>query len=386
MIKRRDFIKLGGLLASGAFYSHGLSSAAHARADLPDTPRRVNFVYDGSNLTAAEYTDLLMKMADEGKIKEDYYSNGGIVEELENKFANWLGKERAVFMPTGTLANHIAIRTLAGDNCRVIVQEQSHIYNDSGDCVQILSHLNMIPLAKDRVGFSSEEVAEVIQKTDSGRVAMRVGVISIESPVRRQDDRMFNFDEMQKISEMAVSRGIKTHMDGARLFVESVHSGKHPAEYGILFDTVYTSLYKCFNAASGAILAGPKKLMDPLFHTRRMFGGGMPAVWPFAAVALHFVDGFITEYQKALQGARSFFTLLCKDERFRINGFTDGTHIFKLLVSGGNLNVFKNNLAKQNIQLGKPYTQGFVLKINPSLNRQTPENLAKIFSDALDEA
>jgi threonine aldolase len=215
---------------------------------------------------------------------------------------------------------------------------------------------------------------------------MRVGVISVESPVRRQDDRMFGFDEMQKISELAVNRGIRTHMDGARLFVESVHSGKHPAAYGKLFDTVYTSLYKCFNAASGAILAGPKKLMDPLYHTRRMFGGGLPAVWPFAAVALQFVDGFITEYQKALQGARTFFTLLAKDERFSINSYADGTHIFKLLVSGGNLIVFKANLAKQSIQLGNPYPGGFVLKINPSLNRQAPENLAKIFSEALDKA
>jgi hypothetical protein len=122
MIKRRDFIKLGGLLASGVFYSHGLSLVTHDHAKMPDATQRVNFVYDGSALTAAEYADLLMKMADEGKIKEDYYSNGGIVEELENKFAGWLGKERAVFMPTGTLANHIAIRMLAGDNCRVIVE------------------------------------------------------------------------------------------------------------------------------------------------------------------------------------------------------------------------------------------------------------------------
>ncbi len=386
MIKRRDFMKLGSLLASGMFYSPVLSYAADPDTRLKTAGRKVNFIYDGSNLSPIEYSRLLMQMADEGKIKADYYSNGGIVEELENKFASWLGKERAVFMPTGTLANHIAIRSLAGHDRRVIVQEQSHVYNDSGDCVQTLSNLNLIPLGKNRVDFTVDEVEEVIRKTASGRVAMQVGVISIESPVRRQNDRMFSFGEMKKITDFAQQQGIRTHLDGARLFVEAVHNGIMPSDYGKLFNTVYTSLYKCFNASSGAILAGPKELMDPLYHTRRMFGGGLPAVWPFAAVALHFVDGFMDEYKKALDTARTFFTLLRKDERFRIQSFPGGTHIFGLSVSGGDLEKFKNNLEKRNVQLGNPHKEGFSLKINPSINRQTPRMLADMFKGALDSA
>ena len=75
-------------------------------------------------LTPKEYADLLMRLADKGKIKPDFYSNGGVVEELEHKFAHLLGKEAAVFMPTGTLANHIAIRRLAENNRRVIVPDK----------------------------------------------------------------------------------------------------------------------------------------------------------------------------------------------------------------------------------------------------------------------
>ena len=79
-------------------------------------------------------------------LKEDSYSVGGTVEQLEKKCAEMLGKEAAVFMPTGTLANHLAIRKLCGVKPRAIVQEQSHLYNDSGDCVTRLSNINLIPL------------------------------------------------------------------------------------------------------------------------------------------------------------------------------------------------------------------------------------------------
>ena len=87
------------------------------------------------------------------------------------------------------------------------------------------------------------------------------------------------------------------HLDGARLFLESAYAARPVKEYAALFDTVYISMYKYFNAASGALLAGPKTLLAGLYHTRRMFGGGLHEVWPFAAVALHYLDGFEARFR-----------------------------------------------------------------------------------------
>jgi len=385
-MNRRDFVKLGGIIA--ASHSHVFSNSVAATDDskIAELQRNVNFIFDGSFLSPLEYSNLLMRLADEGKIKPDYYSNGGIVEELENKFAEWLGKERAVFMPTGTLANHLAIRKLACSNKRIIVQSESHVYNDSGDCVQSLSNLNLIPLGKDKICFSIEDVIDTVQKTESGRVKTGVGVISIESPVRRKLDCIVSYDKMKNISNYARSNGTKVHIDGARLFVQAAHEDIPPAEYSALSDTVYTSLYKCFNAASGAVLAGPKKMMDNLYHERRMFGGGMPFVWPFAAVALQFVDNFISDYKSAYVKAEKLFSLLEKSDHFKIEKFPDGTHVFKLLVNGCDLNKFKEGLNKRNVQLGRPRDDGFLIKINPSLNRETPENMALFFEEAYNEA
>lgn len=381
---RRDFVKLGTILAATAA-PISVFSGIKKLSSIDESKGMVKLSWDGLSLSPEEYSKLLMRLADEGKIKADYYSNGGVVEELENKFAKLLGKESAVFMPTGTLANQLAARQLAGNSKRVIIQEQSHFYNDTGDCAQNLSTLNLIPLGKNAVEFSLEEVKRTVAMTKGGRVKTRVGAICIETPVRRQYDRISSFENLKIISDYARSENIKMHLDGARLFVQSAHTGNSPAKYGELFDTVYTSMWKCFNAASGAILAGSNEFTKDLFHVRRMFGGGLPFAWPFAAVALHFADGFIEEYKTAYANAEKFFAKISVDDRFKIERFENGTHIFKLIVKHPDLNEFKQKLEKRNIALPNPVKDGFLIKINPSFNRATPDYIAENFLQSINK-
>ena len=383
-MRRRDFIRMGSILAAAGSASGAYAGEKTIQADS-ERPA-IDFLHDGLAITAKEYAALLMKMADEGKIKTDYYSNGGVVQEMENKFAAILGKESAVFMPTGTLANHMAIRRLAGNNRRVLVQEQSHFYNDSGDCAETLSAINLITLGDNSPTFTPAEVEKIITKTKTGRVELRIGVIAIESPVRRQNDRMFTYENMKEISQLARNNDIKMHLDGARLMVQCEHTNTSAARYGELYDTVFTSLWKCFNAASGAVLAGSKKFTENLFHERRMFGGSLPAAWPFAAVALYYADSFAPEYKKARERAETFFKALEKDERVTIVRFENGSHIVKLNLARVNLTKFRETLAIKNIDLPVPDATGFLLKINPSFNKDYPENLAMLFMRALRES
>lgn len=384
-MERKKFIQMAGLLAAS-------TSQLSAFAGNPNTKnpsnknKQVDFIHDGTLLSPKEYTNLLTQLVDEGKVKLDNYSNGGVVEELENKFATLLGKESAVFMPTGTLANHIAIRRLANNNRRIIIQEQSHFYNDSGDCAETLSGLNLIPMAENAVDFSLSDVINTVNKVKTGRVETRIGVIAIETPVRRKNDRIFEYEKIKKISEYAQSNGLKMHLDGARLFVQSVHTNIEPAKYGALFDTVYTSMYKCFNAPSGAILAGSKEFTESLFHERRMFGGGMPAAWPFAAIALHYADSFMNDYKTAWLNAQKFFSILKNEEQFTISELENGTHVVRLDIKGKNLTHFKDSLSKKNIQLSTSVANGFFLKINPTINRIQPETLAGLFIDSLKDS
>src|SRR5690606_14808550 len=146
-------------------------------------------------------------------------------------------------------ANHLAIRRLAKNNRRVIIQEQSHFYLDSGDCAQTLSGLNMIPVGDNATEFSLQEVIDIVEKSKKGRVETNVGVIAIETPVRRQNDKMFKYENIKAISDYAKANGIKTHVDGARLFVQCAHTNVDPTKYGEMFDTTFISTWKCFGAA-----------------------------------------------------------------------------------------------------------------------------------------
>jgi threonine aldolase len=387
-LNRRRFLRAGGVstaLAIGlpvqSFGGVQLDRSKPA-GDVDD--RRIRLSGDGLGLTSAQYSRLLTRLVDEKGITPDTYSLGGVVEELEDQFARVLGKERAVFMPTGTLANHMAVRALAGGPSRVIVQEESHLYQDEGDCAQTLSNLTLMPLARGRATFTVDEVQEVLDHTKAGRVVPRVSVISIESPVRRKQGERFDATEMGKIVALARREGIRLHLDGARMFLESAYTGVDVAEMARPFETVYVSLYKYFNAASGAILAGPRALLDGMFHDRRMFGGGLSSVWPFAAVALHYQAGFAERYRRAVGISEQVIRAVGGHRGVSVERIPAGTNLFRLRVGRRNPAELRRKLAEAGVLLSAPQGDAFLVGVNETLNRTTVEELTQAFVRAIE--
>jgi hypothetical protein len=110
------------------------------------------------------------------------------------------------------------------------------------------------------------------------------------------------------------------------------------------------------------------------------------AAWVFAAVALHYADKFIEDYQSAWTNAEKLFTEIRKNERFKIEMFEGGSHIVKLTVANTNLEKFKESLGRKNVTLNNPVNGGFMLKVNPSINNDTVQDVAGYFLEALKEA
>ena len=382
-LQRRHFLKLSA--ATALTPALGFPAFAFTNKVVDDKKIIADFTGDGLNLSPREYIQLLSSLTEKDKLEADYYSLNGCVEELEIKFAKLLGKEAAVFMPTGTLANHIAIRTLAGENKRAIVQQESHVYNDTGDGCEVLSNLNLVPLGAGKAGFTLEEVNDVVERTAGGRVASKVGVISIESPVRRKQGEVFGYEEMKRISAYAKKNDIKMHLDGARIFLATPYTGVSPVEYASLFDTVYVSLYKYFNAASGAILAGPKSIIAPLFHTRRMFGGGLHQAWAFAAVANYYADGFTERFAKAVAIAEELIQKLAGNSHFEIHRVPSGTNIFRLTVKDMPAIAFIETLKTNGIiaGAGKLSPNEVILLVNESLLKTSAAELENILVKSL---
>ena len=379
---RRRFLELTGLAAVAL----GLPAIAAESEQSVSNLSTVIMEGDGLGLTPLEAAQELARLTAAQSPAVDMYGLGGEVEEVEAWFARELGKERALFMPTGTLANQLALRALAGDHRRVVVQEVSHVYNDTGDASQTLSGLTLLPLGAERATFTWSDVERALQRTESGRVAARVGAISIESPVRRRSGELFDRAQMQRICTQAREHGIGTHLDGARLHIACAYTGIAPAEYAAPFDTVYVSLWKCFNSINGAILAGPKALLDPMVHTRRMFGGALFNAWPFAMLAHHYADGFVPRLARAVAVSEDFIRALPMG--VRVERTAQGTNIFRLVVPETRASGLRERLQAAGVVVPAPVpsTQGeraMQLHVNETWNRADAAMLAAKFEMAL---
>jgi threonine aldolase len=351
--------------------------------------RAVHFRSDGLALSPAEYSRLLVQLAEERGIAPDEFSREGIVIELEQRMAALLGKEMALFLPSGTLANHLALRVLAARGRRVLVQRESHISNDTGDCTQELSGLTLIPLAPQRATFTLDEVEDEIARLPEARVSTPVGAISIESPVRRLQGEAFDFAEMERIAAFARKHRIGLHLDGARIFLASAYTGITPANYAALFDTVYVSLYKYFNAAAGAVLAGPRELIDNLHHQRRMFGGSLRQAWPYAAVALHYLDGFGERFERAAAAAETLFQALRRQPGCEVQRPESGTNVTRLRVFGADAEGLPERLLVCGIAIrpalhASPEGAEFELFTNETILRRPAGEIAEMFVEALE--
>ena len=380
---RRRFIEMSGA-AAAAFgvpmphpFTPGLEPAASTIVHLSG---------DGLNLDPSEAAAEIVRLCAVEKPVADQYGLTGCVEDVEKYFAALLGKERALFMPTGTLANHLAIRALARDRRRVILQETSHIYNDTGDASQILSGLMLMPLAPDKGTFTWAEVEHAIARTTSGRVPDPVGAILIESPVRRQSGELFDRAEMMRVCAEARRLGIGLHLDGARLFIASAYTGIPPADYAAPFDTVYVSLWKYFNSLNGAILAGPSALLDGMFNVRRMFGGALWNAWPFALLARHYAEGFVDRLKAAVAVSEGFIRAVGSSHA-QIERIPNGTNVFRLIVAEARSESARERLRAQGVLVPaaakRPNGAAFTLQVNETWNRTTGARLADLINRAL---
>jgi threonine aldolase len=376
---RRTFLATGGLTAAAPLLAQVSAMAPVAGAPGPD---RVDLTSDGLALTPAEYAALLQQASRSRPIVADYYSNGDIVAEIEQWFAERLGKEAALFLPTGTLANHMAVRKLAGNDRRVLVQAESHLYNDSGDGASILSGLNLVPLAPGRSTVALAEVREWVERSESGRVPNRVGVISIENPVRRRNHDMVDRAELERVCDHARSRGIRLHLDGARMFNLPQHSGLPLREHARLFDTVYVSLWKHFNAASGAILAGSAAFIDGLLHERRMFGGSLPHAWPQLALVPSFASTYENDYANAWRRAEALLALLGASGRFGIDRVDNGTSLLFLSVRGAAAGRVVERARERGVILAAAGDEALRMQVNPTLLRRSPEAVAEVLLES----
>jgi len=363
----------------------GVPAAAQA-AGQPATPAAANadqlVLFSGDSLPrspAAYAAQLQALLAGREKVTDSYLS-GGAVAELEAKFSALLGKEDTVFLPTGTLANHIAVRRLCGEARHALVQQESHLYRDESNAVTNLSGINLVPLAPGRAAPTLAEMAAAIERAEIGPYPIKVGAIALESPVRRAQGATLAPALVADIAKLARAKGIPMHLDGARLLLMSGMPGFTVRGYCEPFDTVYVSLYKYLNAPFGGVLSGTRAMMAKARALRHQFGGSIYNGWEAALPALAALDGVEQRWAAVRAAGDQLLAALDATPGFRVQRVEQGSNIAVLEIAPARLAGLEARLAQAQIRLRAVKDGKAELFFNETLLRRDTASLRAAFA------
>ena len=227
-------------------------------------------------------------------LKPDHYGEGEVVERLEARIAGLLGKEAAVFMPSGTMAQQIALRMWCdrADTNHVAFHPLCHLEIHEQNGYRRLHGLHSTLLGTADRMFTIEDLEKLVEP---------VGAILFELPQREIGGQLPVWDDLVAMVGWAQERGITTHLDGARLWETRPFYGKEYAEIAALFDSVYVSFYKILGGIAGAALAGPADLIKEARVWQRRHGGNLIHLYPMtlsAELGLDLRLGKVDEYHR----------------------------------------------------------------------------------------
>lgn len=170
---RRQFLRFSGLAAL-PFMGNASTALAQGTPAAEMPPDVIKFFGDGEMFEPAEYLAVLQQLNAQAAIQKDRYGSGGAVEALEKKMAEITGKEKAIYMPSGTMANQLALSVLSGDQTKVFVQDTSHVYRDEADAAQSVFQKRLYPLAKDETYFTAAALQTAIDQLPEQEVLVVV--------------------------------------------------------------------------------------------------------------------------------------------------------------------------------------------------------------------
>ncbi|MGE8205693.1 threonine aldolase family protein [Heyndrickxia sp. NPDC080065] len=219
----------------------------------------------------------------EGDLESDMYGKGQIIEDFQEKMAILLGKEKAVFLPSGTMAQQIALRIWCDEKGirKVAYHPLCHLEIHEEDGLKELHKIETVLLA---------EKNRVIELNDIMEMEEGVSCLLLELPQREIGGQLPSFETLKQISTYCRNNGIKLHLDGARLLEVLPYYQKSAVEVCSLFDSVYISLYKGIGGISGAILAGNQDFIEQSKIWKRRYGGDLISLYPYIISADYYFE------------------------------------------------------------------------------------------------
>jgi threonine aldolase len=224
----------------------------------------------------------------EADVGDDVFGEDPTVNRLQERVADLLGKEAALFVPSGTMSNQICLRAQTQPGDELLCEGSSHIYNSEAGGPAVLSGVMCRTLTGDHGILVLSQLQGKIRPDDEHLVRTRI--VALENTHNRGGGRVFPLAKIQAISAWAHENGLVMHLDGARLWNAVVASGISAADWASPFDSVSVCFSKGLGAPIGSALAGPRAFLARARRIRKLFGGGMRQAGIAAAAALYALD------------------------------------------------------------------------------------------------
>ena len=224
-------------------------------------------------------------------VGDDVFGDDPTVNQLQDMISDMFGMESAIFCPSGTMTNQIAIKVHTNPGDELIYDRLSHIYIYEGGGIARNSGVSTRLLQGDRGRFIASDVSNNINPDDEHFPI--TSLVSIENTCNKGGGSIWNFENIKEIAVVCKRRNLKLHLDDARLFNALTESKARPADYGNIFDSISICLSKGLGAPIGSLLLGSKEFIKKARRIRKVFGGGMRQVGYLAAAGIYALENNI---------------------------------------------------------------------------------------------
>jgi threonine aldolase len=241
--------------------------------------------------TITRPTPEMLEVMFSAQVGDDVFEDDPSVNALQEKIAVLFGMEAALFCPSGTMTNQIAMRINTVPQDEVICDQYAHIYLYEGGGMMSNSMISPKLLPGDKGRLSAEMIADSINPEDVHRP--RTSLVALENTMNKGGGAIYDFNEIQKISQVCREHGLKLHLDGARLFNALAETKETPSDYGQIFDTISICFSKGLGAPIGSALLGTNKAIKQAKRVRKALGGGMRQAGYLAAACIYSLDHHI---------------------------------------------------------------------------------------------
>lgn len=242
-------------------------------------------IIDFRSDTVTKPTPGMMEAMMKAKVGDDVFGEDPSINELEQMTAGMFGMEAAIFSPSGTMTNQIAIKCHTQPGDEVICDETSHIYQYEGGGIAFNSGASVKLLPGNLGRITAEQVLSAIQPDDPHRP--HTSLVALENTSNRGGGSCYDFEEIKKIKKVCDEKKLAFHLDGARLWNAIVAKKETPKQYGEIFDSISVCLSKSLGCPVGSLLLGKKDLIKKARRVRKVFGGGMRQAGFLAAAGIY---------------------------------------------------------------------------------------------------